>query len=35
MCVYVDIHLRFQFNLTGLLEKRMVLVCMCVCRQSS
>ena len=35
MCVYVDSHLRFQFNLTGVLGKRMVVVCMCVCRQSS
>ena len=35
VCVYVDSHLRFQFYLTGLLGKRMVVVCMCVCRQSS
>ena len=32
VCVYVDSHLRFQFYLTGLLGKRMVVVCMCVCR---
>ena len=35
MCVYVDSHLRFQFYLTGLLWEGMVVVCMCVCRQSS
>ena len=35
VCVYVDSHLRFQFYLTGLLVKEMVVVCMCVCRQSS
>ena len=35
VCVYVDSHLRFQFYLTGLLEKGLVVVCMCVCRQSS
>ena len=35
VCVYVDSHLRFQFNPTGLLGKGMVVVCMCVCRQSS
>ena len=36
VCVYVNNHLRFQFNLTGLLRKgMMVVVCMCVCRQSS
>ena len=35
VCVYVDSHLRFQFNLTDLLEKGMVVVCMFVCRQSS
>ena len=35
VCVYVDSHLRFQFNLTGLLGKGIVVVCMCVCRQSS
>ena len=28
VCVYVDSYLRFQFNLTGLLGKGMVLVCM-------
>ena len=33
--VYVDRYLRFQFNLTGLLGKGMMVVCMCVCRQSS
>ena len=27
-CVYVDSHLRFQFTLTGLLAKGMVVVCM-------
>ena len=35
VCVYVDSHLRFQFNLTGLLGKGMVVVCMCACKQSS
>ena len=38
MCVYVDSHLRFQFHLTDLLGKGLVVVCMCVlqvCRQSS
>ena len=35
VCVHVDSHLRFQFNLTGLLGKEMVVVCMCVCKQSS
>ena len=35
VCVYVYNHLRFQFYLTGLLGKGMVVVCMCVCRQSS
>ena len=35
LCVYVDNHLRFQFYVTGLLGKGMVMVCMCVCRQSS
>ena len=35
VCVYVDSHLRFQFHLTDLLGKGMVVVCMCVCRQSS
>ena len=34
VCVYVDSHLRFHINLTGLLWKGMVVVCMCVCRQS-
>ena len=33
--VYVDSHLRFQINLTGLLGRGMVVVCMCVYRQSS
>ena len=33
-CVYVGSHLRIQFNLTGLLGKGMVVVCMCVCTQS-
>ena len=27
-CVYIDSHLRFQFNLTGLLGKGIVVVCM-------
>ena len=35
VCAYVDCHRRFQFYLTGFLGKRMVVVCMCVCRQSS
>ena len=35
VCVYVDSHLRFRINLTGLLGKGMVVVGMCVCRQSS
>ena len=35
VCVYVASDLRFQFYLTGLLGKGMVVVCMCVCRQSS
>ena len=35
VCVYVDSHLRFQFYVTGLLGKGMVVVWMCVCRQSS
>ena len=35
VCVYVDSHVRFQFNLTGLLGNGMVVVCMCVCRQST
>ena len=35
VCVYVDSHLSFQFYLTGLLGKGMVVVCMRVCRQSS
>ena len=35
VCVDVDSHLRFQFNPTGLLGKGMVVVCMCVRRQSS
>ena len=35
VCVYVDSYLRFQFNLTGLLWRGMVVDCMCVCRQSS
>ena len=35
VCVHVDSHLRFQFNLTGLLGKEMVVVCMRVCMQSS
>ena len=34
VCVYVGSHLRIQFNLTGLLGKGMVVVCMCVCRLS-
>ena len=34
VCVYVGSHLRIQFNLTGLLGKGMVVVCMCVCTQS-
>ena len=34
VCVYVDSHLRFQFNLTGLLGKGMMVVCMCVCKHS-
>ena len=34
-CVYVDSSLRFQFYVTGLLGEGMVMVCMCVCRQSS
>ena len=33
--VYIDSHLRFQFYLTGLLQKGMVVVCMYVCRQYS
>ena len=32
VCVYVVSHHRFQFYLTGLLGKEMVVVCMCVCR---
>ena len=35
VCIFVDSHLRFQYYLTGLLGKGMVVVCMCVCRQSS
>ena len=35
MCVYVDSHLRFQICLTGLGGKEIVVVCICVCRQSS
>ena len=35
VCVYVDSHLRLQFYLTSLLGKGMVVVCMCVFRQSS
>ena len=35
VCVYVDSHLRFQFYLTGLLRKGMMVVYICVCRQSS
>ena len=35
VCVYVDSHLRFQFYLTGLLGKGLVVVFMYVCRQSS
>ena len=35
VCVYVDNHLRIQFYLNGLLGKRILVVCMCVCRQSS
>ena len=35
MCVCVDSHLRYEFYVTGLLRKGMVVVCMCVCRQSS
>ena len=34
MCVYVDSLLRFHINLTGLLGKGMVVVGMCVCKQS-
>ena len=30
VCVYVDCHLIFQFNMTGLLGKGMAVVCMCV-----
>ena len=33
--VYVDSHQRFQYYLTGLFGKGMVVVCMCVCMQSS
>ena len=32
---YVDSHLRFQFSPTALLGKGIVVVCMCVRRQSS
>ena len=35
VCVYVDSHHKFQYILTGLLGKGMVVVCICVCRQSS
>ena len=35
VCVYADSHLRFQFNLIDLLEKEMLVVGMCVCKQSS
>ena len=35
VCVYVASDLRFQCYLTGLLGKGMLVVCMCVCRQSS
>ena len=35
VCVYVDNHLRFQIYLTGLVGKGIVVVCMCVCKQSS
>ena len=35
VCIYITSDLRFQFYLTGLLENWMVVVCMCVCRQSS
>ena len=35
VCIFVDSHLIFQYYLTGLLGKGMVVVCMCVCRQSS
>ena len=35
VCIFVDSHLIFQYYLTGLLDKGMVVVCMCSCRQSS
>ena len=35
VCVYVYSNIRFHSYLTGLLGKGMVVVCMCVCRQSS
>ena len=35
VCAHVDSHLSFHINLTGLLGRGMVVVCMFVCKQSS